>query len=180
MVEPASPAQTESETDPLVLKNLEHFKDMKFGLMMHWGVYSIWGAVESWPICDAEPYGRNALPQWEQSGKNVETFMKMYFDLNTQFNPIHFKPEAWADAANDAGMKYLVFTTKHHDGFCMYDTRQKTTGPHIPCVRSTVVRRPISQKYCFTRSASVVSESARTTPRPIGTILIIGTLSIAA
>jgi alpha-L-fucosidase len=135
MVEPASPAQTESETDPLVLKNLEHFKDMKFGLMMHWGVYSIWGAVESWPICDAEPYGRNALPQWEQSGKNVETFMKMYFDLNTQFNPIHFKPEAWADAANDAGMKYLVFTTKHHDGFCMYDTRQtnyRTTHPLCP------------------------------------------------
>ncbi len=122
MVEPASPSQTEVETDPLVLKNLEHFKDMKFGLMMHWGVYSVWGAVESWPICDAEPYGRDALPQWEQSGKDVETFMKTYFDLNTKFNPIHFDPEAWADAADDAGMKYLVFTTKHHDGFCMYDT----------------------------------------------------------
>lgn len=135
MEKPASPVQTEAETDPLVLKNLEHFQDMKFGLMIHWGIYSLWGAVESWPICDAEPYGRETLPQWEQSGKNVETFMKMYFDLNTQFNPIQFDPEVWVDAADEAGMKYLVFTTKHHDGFCMYDSGQtdyKTTHPSCP------------------------------------------------
>jgi alpha-L-fucosidase len=135
MAKSVSPAQMEAETDPLVLKKLEHFQDMKFGLMIHWGVYSLWGAVESWPICNAEPYGRDVLPQWEQSGKNVETFMKTYFDLNRQFTPTQFKPEAWADAANAAGMKYLVFTTKHHDGFCMYDTRQtdyRTTHPSCP------------------------------------------------
>ncbi|MBN2313759.1 MAG: alpha-L-fucosidase, partial [Sedimentisphaerales bacterium] len=99
MAKSTSPAQTEIETDPSVLKNLEYFQDMKFGLMIHWGVYSVWGAVESWPICDAEPYGRDVLPKWEQSGKNVETFMEMYFGLNTQFNPTQFNAETWADIA---------------------------------------------------------------------------------
>jgi alpha-L-fucosidase len=139
MAKPASLGQTEAETDPSVLKNLEYYQDLKFGLMIHWGVYSLWGAVESWPICDAEPYGRDVLPQWDQSGKNVETFMKMYFDLNTQFNPAHFEADVWADAADDAGMKYLIFTSKHHDGFCMYDTRQtdyRTTHPSCPFHKS--------------------------------------------
>jgi alpha-L-fucosidase len=124
MTKSVSSSQMEAETNPLVLKNLEHFQDMKFGLMIHWGVYSLWGAVESWPICDAEPYGREVLSQWEQSAKNVETFMKLYSDLNTQINPTLFDPEVWVDAADDTGMKYLVLTTKHHDGFYMYDTGQ--------------------------------------------------------
>ncbi len=54
MVEPASPAQTESETDPLVLKNLERFKDMKFGLMIHWGVYSICEHAWTFTLTGAE------------------------------------------------------------------------------------------------------------------------------
>jgi len=140
MEKSASSNQTEVETDPSVLKNLDSFQDMKFGLMIHWGVYSVWGAVESWPICDAEPYGRDVLAQWEQSGKNVETFMKMYFNLNTQFNPTQFNAEAWADVAHEAGMKYLVFTTKHHDGFCMYDTGQtdyRITHPSCPFHKSS-------------------------------------------
>jgi len=123
------------ETDPVVREKLERFRDMKFGLMLHWGPYSVWGAVESWPICDAEPYGRERLPAWEQSGKDVAKFMEAYFALNQQFNPTHFEPEEWAEMATDAGMKYLVFTTKHHDGFCMFDTRQtdyRITHPSCP------------------------------------------------
>jgi len=129
------PPSPDAENDPLVLQKLERFRDMKFGLMIHWGPYSVWGAVESWPICDAEPYGRDALPAWEQSGKDVEGFMEMYFALNQQFNPTQFEPEEWADVAADAGTKYLVFTTKHHDGFCMFDTRQteyRATHPSCP------------------------------------------------
>jgi len=131
----SNPSSPETESDPLVLEKLERFRDMKLGLMLHWGPYSIWGAVESWPICNAEPYGRDALPAWEQSGKDVERFMEMYFALNRQFDPVDFDPEAWADAATDAGMKYLVFTTKHHDGFSMFDTGQteyRITHPSCP------------------------------------------------
>jgi len=138
MTTPISPSP-EAEEDPLVAEKLERFRDMKLGLMIHWGPYSVWGAVESWPICDAEPYGREKLPAWEQSGKDVGTFMETYFALNRQFHPTHFEPEDWARIAADAGTKYLVFTTKHHDGFCMFDTRQtdyRTTHPSCPFHRS--------------------------------------------
>jgi len=135
MTDSSFPDPAGLETDPAVREKLERFRDMKFGLMVHWGPYSVWGAVESWPICAAEPYGREALPAWEQSGEDVETFMEMYFALNERFNPTHFEPDQWADAATDAGMKYLVFTTKHHDGFCLFDTAQteyRTTHSSCP------------------------------------------------
>ncbi|HET7899358.1 MAG TPA: alpha-L-fucosidase, partial [Flavisolibacter sp.] len=51
-------------------------------------------------------------------------FKKWYWGLQKDFNPVNFNPGQWANAAKDAGMRYLVFTTKHHDGFCMFDTKQ--------------------------------------------------------
>jgi len=59
----------------------------------------------------------------------------MYFNLIKKFNPIKFNPEPWARAAKTAGMKYVVFTTKHHDGFSMWDTKEtdfRITGPDSP------------------------------------------------
>ncbi|OFY37120.1 MAG: alpha-L-fucosidase [Bacteroidetes bacterium GWF2_38_335] len=110
------------ETDPLVLKKLEEWQDMKFGLLMHWGAYSQWGIVESWSICP-EDYG------WceRKKGKSPDSYfdyVKDYENLKTTFNPTGFEPENWAKAAKDAGMKYVVFTTKHHDGFCMFDSKE--------------------------------------------------------
>ena len=110
------------ETDPLVLEKLEQWQDMKFGLLMHWGAYSQWGIVESWSICP-EDYG------WCQrkKGKNYDNYfeyVKEYENLKSTFNPVNFDPEKWAAAAKNAGMKYVVFTTKHHDGFSMFDTQQ--------------------------------------------------------
>jgi len=118
------------ETDPLVQEKLEQWQDMKFGLLMHWGAYSQWGIVESWSICP-EDYG------WckRTKGKNPDNYfdyVKEYENLKTTFNPVDFNPEKWAKAAKDAGMKYVVFTTKHHDGFSMFDTKQtdyKVTDP---------------------------------------------------
>jgi len=146
MTESTAQTTENEETDPLVLKNLERFQDMKFGLMLHWGIYSVWGAVESWPICDAEPYGRAHLAAWEKSGRDIDRFMQMYFDLNQAFNPIEFAPQAWAQAAANAGMRYLVFTTKHHDGFCLFDTQQTDyRSTHRSCpfhknTRANIVR----------------------------------------
>lgn len=117
------------ETDPLVLEKLEQWKDMKFGLLMHWGAYSQWGIVESWSIC-AEDEG------WcRRKNDNYTEYIKEYENLQTTFNPIDFNPNKWAEAAKDAGMKYVVFTTKHHDGFCMFDTKYtdyKITDPACP------------------------------------------------
>jgi len=104
------------ETDPLVLEKLEQWKDLKFGLLMHWGPYSQWGIVESWSIC-SEDEG------WcRRKNDNYTEYKKEYEDLQLTFNPLRFNPGNWARAASEAGMRYLVFTTKHHDGFCMFDT----------------------------------------------------------
>jgi alpha-L-fucosidase len=105
------------ETDPLVLKKLEEWQDLKFGLLMHWGPYSQWGVVESWSICaEDEPWCR-------RNNQDYVQYKKDYENLQTTFNPVDFDPSKWARAAKDAGIRYVVFTTKHHDGFSMFDTR---------------------------------------------------------
>ncbi len=99
---------------------------------MHWGTYCQWGVVESWSICpEDEGWTQRKGPY----SADWFTYLKAYENLQTTFNPIKFNPEKWAAAAKDAGMKYVVFTTKHHDGFCMFDSKQtdyKITGTKSP------------------------------------------------
>ena len=119
-------------TDSLVLQKLDEWQDIKFGLLMHWGTYSQWGIVESWSICpEDEGWTQRRGPY----AANYFDYVKSYENLQTTFNPVQFDPDKWAAAAKDAGMKYVVFTTKHHDGFCMFDTKQtdyKITSPKTP------------------------------------------------
>ncbi|MBB3131466.1 alpha-L-fucosidase [Paenibacillus rhizosphaerae] len=118
--------------DPLLLERLEWFKDQKLGLMMHWGPYSQLGLVESWALSDVdEEWSRNEI-DWDI---DAEELKREYFNLNKTFNPLRFQPELWADLAAENGFKYLNFTTKHHDGFCMWDTKTtdyRVTGPDCP------------------------------------------------
>ncbi|MBN2580233.1 MAG: alpha-L-fucosidase [Pirellulales bacterium] len=117
-------SNAEKETDPAVLANLEKFKDMKFGLFIHWGPCSQWGARIAWPLSESQPWARpDDLPAWVERKKNFKVFVRDYFDLNKTFNPRHFEPELWAKAAKKAGMKYVVFVSKCHDGFAMFDTK---------------------------------------------------------
>jgi alpha-L-fucosidase len=111
----------ERETDSLVLKKLQWFQDVKFGLLMHWGPYSQWGVVESWSLCPEDEgwcarKGPHSADYWD--------YKKTYENLKSTFNPVKFDPAVWASAAKAAGMRYVVFTTKHHDGFCMFDTKK--------------------------------------------------------
>ena len=109
------------DPNPVIQQRLEEWKDLKFGLLMHWGTYSQWG-VESWSICPEDL----SLASGERKlgvADNYNDYLKAYEDLKTTFNPVKFNPEKWAAAAKDAGMKYMVFTTKHHDGFCMFDSK---------------------------------------------------------
>ncbi|RZK52525.1 MAG: alpha-L-fucosidase, partial [Pedobacter sp.] len=117
-------------TDEKVAAKLSQWGDKKFGLFMHWGIYSIPGIVESWSINSEDA---SWIPR--DSTKNYEAYKKWYFDLNKQFNPVKFDPTIWASYAKKAGMQYVVFTTKHHDGFAMFDTKQsnyKITGSDVP------------------------------------------------
>jgi alpha-L-fucosidase len=118
--------------DPLLLERLEWFRDQKLGLMMHWGPYSQLGVVESWALSDEDGDWSRGGIDWGVDGEELK---RQYFGLNRTFNPIRFQPERWAELAAEGGFKYLTFTTKHHDGFCMWDTRTtdyRITGPECP------------------------------------------------
>lgn len=117
-------------------KRLEWFQDQKFGFFAHWGAYSQWGCIESWPLIEEDEWARpDSLKAWTDHNKDMEWFMRDYWALPGTFNPVKFDPQKWADAAKYAGMKYFVFTTKHHDGFCMFDTHltdYRITAPDCP------------------------------------------------
>ncbi len=81
------------------------FKDKKFGMFVHWGLYSIPAVHEQY---------------WQRWNIERDEYVK----LADEFNPIGFDPEKWLNLAQEAGMEYLVFTAKHHDGFCLWDTKQ--------------------------------------------------------
>ena len=118
--------------DRLVKEKLAWWQDLKFGLLMHWGAYSQWGVVESWSICP-EDNGWNK--RQGHGSENYFDYLTQYENLPKTFNPVAFNPGKWAAAAKEAGMRYVIFTTKHHDGFCMFDTKQtdyKITGPDCP------------------------------------------------
>ena len=118
--------------DKLVQAKLSQWGKIKFGLLMHWGTYSQWGVVESWSLC---PEDEGWTVRKGPYAKDWFSYKQAYENLQTTFNPIKFNPEKWALAAKNAGMKYVVFTTKHHDGFNMFDTKQsdyKITGTNSP------------------------------------------------
>ncbi|MCU0453451.1 MAG: alpha-L-fucosidase [Bacteroidetes bacterium] len=116
-----SPAGYVPVEDPLVRVKLERFQDWKFGLMLHWGTYSQWGIVESWSLC---PEDEGWCERKGPFADDYAAYVKAYEGLKTSFYPVKFDPVRWAAAAHDAGMRYVVFTTKHHDGFCMFDTKE--------------------------------------------------------
>ena len=121
------PAVQLPETDPVILNRISEWQDLKFGFMMHWGIYSQWGVVESWSICNEPWIDRGGVP--------YNKYVAEYQALNKTFNPTDFDAGHIAELAKEAGMKYVVFTTKHHDGFCMYDTKYtdySVTDPSCP------------------------------------------------
>lgn len=89
---------------PENLANRAWFQDAKFGLFVHWGVYSVL-SVEEWVM------------------QKHEIDKPTYAKLGSFFNPVEFDPEAWVLMAKGAGMQYITITAKHHDGFAMFDSR---------------------------------------------------------
>jgi alpha-L-fucosidase len=91
------------------------FKEAQFGGMCHWGLYTLlageWNGKKPW-----HPYS-----EWIQNVMRIPN--KQYGALAKAFNPIMFNPDEWIMRVRDAGMKYFVFTSKHHDGFAMYRTK---------------------------------------------------------
>jgi len=92
------------QTPPAKEERLEWWKDARFGMFIHWGPVSLKGTEIGW-------------------SRGREWTIEEYDSLYKQFNPVNFNALEWVQTAKDAGMKYIVFTSKHHDGFCMWDTK---------------------------------------------------------
>jgi len=96
-------------------QDIQAWRQMKFGLFIHWGPVSLKGTEIGWSR-GGERRGRN-----DKSTGSVP--VEVYDNLYKQFNPVKFDAGQWVQIAKDAGMKYLVFTSKHHDGFSMFDSK---------------------------------------------------------
>lgn len=86
------------------LENRQWFQDAKFGMFIHWGVYSVLGDGE-----------------WVMNNQRIDK--KTYEKLPAFFNPTDYNPKEWVAIAKAAGMKYITITSKHHDGFAMFDSK---------------------------------------------------------
>ena len=95
-------------------QRLAWYLDAKFGLFIHWGAYSVAGVEASWPMM---------TPRFSEAmfGNKTRISETDYTALPDRFNPVDFDAAAWVRLAQQAGMRYIVFTAKHHDGFCMFD-----------------------------------------------------------
>ena len=92
---------------------LERWQDWKFGLRIHWGLYTLVNGGESWVI---------------KAHEGDKEWLKNYYALSQQFNPTGFDAEEWMQIMKRGGMKYFSFTTKHHEGFCLWDTKTLQRG----------------------------------------------------
>lgn len=92
------------------LDKREWFQDAKYGLFVHWGVYSIMGGG-----------GDQGIAEWIMERKDIP--IVQYEKLPTFFNPTQFDAAEWVSMVKKAGMKYITITSKHHDGFAMYDSK---------------------------------------------------------
>ncbi|NRQ37507.1 hypothetical protein HII36_37600 [Nonomuraea sp. NN258] len=106
--------------DPAVLAKLDWWRDQKFGVIIHWGPYSRLGVFESWTLCQEGADFMARPAPWQDDPDGYRAF---YEKLPDGFDAPGFDPDEWATACAAAGMRYVVFTAKHHDGFAMYDTK---------------------------------------------------------
>jgi len=113
---------------------IEKWREMRFGMFVHWGPVSLKGTEIGW--------SRAGERRGHRSGRARKGIpVEVYDNLYKQFDPVRFDADEWVRTAKDAGMKYLVFTTKHHDGFVNFDSKltdYKITSPQSPYGKDVV------------------------------------------
>jgi alpha-L-fucosidase len=113
-------AATGGKFPPVQPEALKNWRDKRFGMFIHWGPVSLTAREIGW-------------------SRGAQTPLEVYDNLYKEFNPTQFNADEWVNVAKEAGMKYIVLTTKHHDGFCLWDTRQTDFNiMHSPFGRDVV------------------------------------------
>jgi len=130
---------------PNDLPRSEWYQQAKFGLFIHWGAYCVAGAEASWPIM---------APDLSEAMFGTQTRISEsdYRALPARFNPVDFDAEAWVRTARAAGMRYIVFTSKHHDGFCMFDA---------PGTDYKITNTPFGREICLELSQACARNDMR-------------------
>jgi alpha-L-fucosidase len=126
--EPIAPAKTAIQGKP---ESVARWRQLKFGMFIHWGPVSLQGTEIGW----SRGGERRGV------GGTGEVPVAVYDNLYKKFNPVKFNATDWVKTAKAAGMKYMVFTTRHHDGFSMFDTKYsdyKITAPESPYRKDVV------------------------------------------
>ena len=95
-------------------ERMQWWREARFGMFIHWGVYSV-------PAGTWDSHQINGIGEWIMN--NAKIPVSVYQQIGKQFNPVNYNPDAWVKMAKDAGMKYIVITSKHHDGFALFETK---------------------------------------------------------
>jgi alpha-L-fucosidase len=111
----AADAGPDAETDAQKTARMKWWREARFGMFIHWGFYAVPAGVHDGQIVDA-----NHGSEWIQCDALLSR--EQYEPYAKQFNPVDFDADQWVRLAREAGMKYMVITSKHHDGFSMYNT----------------------------------------------------------
>ncbi len=112
------------------MENKKWFREAGYGLMLHWGLYALIGGEWRGKRMDY-------IGEWSQSYFRIPN--ETYAKLTAAFNPVEFRAEDWVTLARDSGMKYIVITSKHHDGFALFHSQ----ADHFNVVDATPFRRDI-------------------------------------
>ena len=106
--------ETRRETPEQFQARTKWWREAKFGMFIHWGIYAV-------PADSTDLQGHKRIAEWYFSNKQVQ--VADYEKFASQFDPVQFDARQWVETAKNAGMKYVVITSKHHDGFSMFDTK---------------------------------------------------------
>lgn len=143
-------AGVRAETRAEFEQRTKWWREARFGMFIHWGLYAV-------PADATDLEGKHRIAEWYFSNKQMQ--VKDYEKFAAEFKPVKFDARAWVKTAKDAGMKYLVITSKHHDGFGMFDSKltdycvtKATPWKHDPMKDLAAECRRQGIRFCFYHS----------------------------
>ncbi len=161
-VRAAEEAKWNQETPQQRDARMKWWRDARFGMFIHWGLYAV--PAGTWKD---KPVG--GIGEWIMNSANIP--VAEYEQLAKQFNPVKYDPAEWARLAKEAGIKYVVITSKHHDGFCLFDSKVTDydivdASPYGKCLLKPLADECRKQglKFCVYHSIMDWHHPAQTRP----------------